>query len=48
VVIPKSVREHLDLSVGEKLEVIVHEGRIELIRRVPIHEMRGFLREERP
>jgi len=44
VVIPKSVRETLAIRPGQKLEVIVHEGRAEL---VPVHEMktmRGFLR----
>ena len=44
VVIPKSVREKLNLSPGQKVEAMVYEGRIELIPLRPIKEMRGFLR----
>jgi AbrB family looped-hinge helix DNA binding protein len=44
IVIPKEVRESLAIRPGQKIEVIVHEGRAEFI---PVREMkslRGFLR----
>jgi len=43
VVIPKSIREPLGLSPGQKLEAVAHSGRIELIPIRPIREMKGFL-----
>jgi AbrB family looped-hinge helix DNA binding protein len=44
VVIPRKVRERLDIRPGQKVQVIIHAGRIELIPLKPIKEMRGFLR----
>ena len=44
VVIPKDVREHLDLEPGQKLQAIGYKGRIELIPVKPIEASRGFLR----
>ena len=44
VVIPKKVRERLGLKVGHKIQVVVYEGRIELIPIRPIKETRGLLR----
>jgi len=44
VVIPKPIREKLNLSPGQKIQAIVYEGRIELIPLRPIQEMRGFLK----
>ncbi len=44
VVIPKPIREKLSLSPGQGIQVIVHDGRIELIPLRPIKEMRGFLK----
>jgi AbrB family looped-hinge helix DNA binding protein len=44
VVIPKPIREKLSLSPGQRIQVIVHDGRIELIPLRPIKEMRGFLK----
>lgn len=43
VVIPKAVREELELVAGQRLEAIVVEDRIELIPVRPIRDMRGFL-----
>jgi AbrB family looped-hinge helix DNA binding protein len=44
VVIPKAIREELQLSVGDKLRVLCHAGRVEFIPVRPIQQMRGFLR----
>ena len=44
IVIPKEIREKLGLSPGQKVEVIMYQGRIELIPVRPIEKMRGFLK----
>jgi AbrB family looped-hinge helix DNA binding protein len=44
VVIPKEIREKLDLSPGQKIHALVYEDRIELIPVRPIKKMRGFLK----
>jgi AbrB family looped-hinge helix DNA binding protein len=44
VVIPKSVRESLNLHPGQKMQVLEYEGRIELIPERDIKELRGFLK----
>ena len=44
VVIPKPIREKLNLSPGQKVQAIAYEGRIELIPLRPVREMRGFLK----
>lgn len=44
VVIPKSVRETLQLKPGQKMQVVEYEGRIELIPERDIKELRGFLK----
>ena len=44
VVIPKKIRERLQLSPGQKVQAIVYEDRIELIPLRPTKEMRGFLK----
>lgn len=44
VVIPKSVRESLQLRPGQKMQVIEYEGRVEFIPERDISELRGFLK----
>ncbi len=44
VVIPKSIREALNLRPGQKLRVVEYAGRIELIPERDIKELRGFLK----
>jgi len=44
VVIPKAVREALNLRPGQKMQVIEYDGRIELIPERDIKELRGFLK----
>jgi AbrB family looped-hinge helix DNA binding protein len=43
VVIPKEIRDRLQLAPGQKVQAIAYENRIELIPVRPISEMRGFL-----
>jgi AbrB family looped-hinge helix DNA binding protein len=44
VVIPKEIRERLGLTPGQKVEVLIYDGRIELILARRVREMRGFLK----
>jgi AbrB family looped-hinge helix DNA binding protein len=44
VVIPKIIREAMQLRPGQKLKVIEHDGRIELIPDKDIAELKGFLK----
>lgn len=44
VVIPRSIREALDLTPGEKLRVLRYSDRVEFIPVKAVSEMRGFLR----
>jgi AbrB family looped-hinge helix DNA binding protein len=44
VVIPRRVRESLDLRPGQKVHVLPYENRIELIPVRPVAKMRGFLK----
>jgi AbrB family looped-hinge helix DNA binding protein len=44
VVIPKAVREALNLRPGQKMQVVEYAGRIELIPERNIKELRGFLK----
>ena len=43
VVIPKRVREQMDIRPGQKIQVISYMGRIELVPQKSIKEGRGFL-----
>jgi AbrB family looped-hinge helix DNA binding protein len=42
--IPKAVREALDVRPGQKMQLIVYDGRIELILLQPMPQSRGFLK----
>jgi AbrB family looped-hinge helix DNA binding protein len=44
VVIPKEIRESMDIKPGMKFEVLSHKGRIELIPVKDIRELRGILK----
>jgi len=43
VVIPKAIRDELELKPGQIVQVIVHGDRIEMIPVRSMREMRGFL-----
>ena len=43
VVIPKTVRESLRLTAGQRLQIVLYGDRIELVPVREIGEMRGFL-----
>ncbi len=44
VVIPKNIRDALQLRPGQKMKVIEYDGRIELIPDRDICELKGFLK----
>lgn len=44
VVIPKAVRERLQLTPGQKVQVLAYDGHIVLIPVRSMKEMRGFLK----
>jgi AbrB family looped-hinge helix DNA binding protein len=44
VVIPKTIRESMNLSPGQKMQVIEYDGRIEFVPERNIKELRGFLK----
>ncbi len=44
VVIPKPIREVLQLKPGQKMRVIEYDGRIELIPDQGISELKGFVK----
>jgi AbrB family looped-hinge helix DNA binding protein len=44
VVIPVKVRRSLGIKPGQKVQVLLYEGRIELIPVVPIRNAKGFLK----
>ena len=44
VVIPLPVRRNMGLRSGQKMQVVEHEGRIELIPDRDITELKGFLK----
>ena len=44
VVIPKKLRNALNLSPGQKVQMVVYDSRIEMIPLRKISEMKGFLK----
>lgn len=44
VVIPKKIRDSMQLKPGQKVQIILYGNRIELIPERKISEMRGFLK----
>jgi len=44
VVFPRKIRESLGIRPGQRLQVLVYEGRVELIPLREMKEMRGFVR----
>ncbi len=44
IVIPKKLRESLNLSPGQKVQMVAFENRIEIIPVRKISEMKGFLK----
>jgi len=44
VVIPRDVRESMNLRPGQKMQVVEYAGRIELIPERDISDLRGFLK----
>jgi AbrB family looped-hinge helix DNA binding protein len=44
VVIPKTIRENLDLHPGQKVQALQYGERVELVPLKSAREMRGFLR----
>jgi AbrB family looped-hinge helix DNA binding protein len=42
VVIPKNVRKALGIRAGQTIQVVVYEGRIELLPVTPVKKLRGF------
>ncbi|MFB3920280.1 MAG: AbrB/MazE/SpoVT family DNA-binding domain-containing protein [Terriglobia bacterium] len=43
VVIPREVRESLGIRVGQRVQVLMYEGRVEFVPIKPMKQMRGFL-----
>jgi AbrB family looped-hinge helix DNA binding protein len=50
IVIPKDIRKAMGLRPGQKAEVFASltEGRIEIVPRRPMRELRGFLKGMNP
>ncbi len=44
VVIPRSVREQLDIRPGQQVQMVAYRDRIEVIPVRPAKELRGFLK----
>lgn len=44
VVIPRAVRERLQLEPGQKVQALVYDDRVELIPVRPAKALRGFLK----
>jgi len=48
VVIPKKIRQAMQLFPGQKIQVILYGNRIELVPEKSIQEMQGFLKGINP
>ena len=44
IVIPRAVRESMDIKPGGKLQIILYGDRIELLPLKPASKLRGFLK----
>jgi AbrB family looped-hinge helix DNA binding protein len=44
VVIPKEIRDALGIVSGQKVQMVAHQNRIELIPLKPMRELKGFLK----
>ncbi len=44
IVIPRPIRDNLQLRPGQKMQVVEYDGRVELIPERDIEELRGFLK----
>ncbi|MCG6860385.1 MAG: AbrB/MazE/SpoVT family DNA-binding domain-containing protein [Chromatiaceae bacterium] len=44
IVIPKRIRDAMDIHPGQKVRAIRYGDRIELIPVIPLNKMRGFLK----
>ena len=42
VVIPKEIRESMNIKPGQKVDMLVYDGMIVLVPLVPIEELRGI------
>lgn len=44
VVIPREIREALNLAPGQKVQVLQYQNRVEFIPVLPLRKLRGFLK----
>ena len=44
IVIPRTVRDSVGISPGQKMHVFLYRHRIELLPLIPIHKARGLLK----
>ena len=44
IVIPRSVREAMDIRPGQEMQVVLYDSRIELLPVRDVRSLRGFLR----
>jgi len=44
VVIPKEIREEMDIKPGQKVQMMIYKSNIVLVPLRPIEELRGFLK----
>lgn len=44
IVIPQAIRNALDIQVGQKIQLIPYQNRIEIVPLVDVTKMRGFLK----